>query len=230
MRVAFVVVCALLLHTTCLLGLDFQHREYGIAVATVESPYHTQLVFHLHPTKTADTVALFMADTIAFVREKKNVHAFERMIELSYHEIGFPILEFSPDSEWVRVSLNCHDLESTTTGWLWIRSTGLRVLSWSEILPDKGALFFLNPHQLEFYSVAEIASRIHPDLVGGDSPDYQLYPIRIDARWMLVELETPSSFCKEENEQGVKPTRRAVWIEFLDKQNRPRVFYYTRGC
>jgi hypothetical protein len=61
-----------------------------------------------------------------------------------------------------------------------------------------------------------------------------MYRKRIEGRWMLVELETPSTYCTSEEEVmetfGVKPRRQLVWIRFLDDRERPMIFYNTRGC
>jgi hypothetical protein len=52
--------------------------------------------------------------------------------------------------------------------------------------------------------------------------------------WMQVEMEWPSTYCSSEDEVvrrfHVNPRRELLWIDFLDKRQGLRIFYYTREC
>jgi hypothetical protein len=210
-------------------------REYGVGIASVESPYQTALTFYDSSSMQSDTVAFFQAESLTFTKSRSTVRSFDQMIEISYSDIGFPVLAFNPDSQWVKVSLDCHDLSSTRFGWIPTQTPGLNVQSWTTILSDRGPFFFMRPDWMLFYARPDKSTRVHPKLIRqGSSPHYQLYRREVRGRWMQVECESPSSFCMTEKdvmrEYGVTPTREVVWIQFLDERNRPRIFYHTRGC
>lgn len=224
-----------LLVGTISFGQEWANREYGVGIASIESPYQVELIFYASPSKQSGSVAFFHAESLTFTKSNSTVRSFGQMIEISYDDIGFPVLAVSPDSQWVKVSLDCHDLKNKSIGWIPKRTAGLSVQSWAEILSNRSALFFMKSDWISFYARPDKSTRVHPKLIRqGSSPNYQLYRKQVTGRWMQVELETPSSFCKTEEdvlkEYGVKPTKQVVWIQFLDERNRPRIFYYTRGC
>ncbi len=225
----------LLLVGTISFGQGWADREYGVGIASVESPYQVKLTFYTSPSKHSSRVAFFQAESLTFAKNNLTVRSFDQMVEISYDDIGFPVLAFSPDSQWVKVSLDCHDLKNKNIGWIPRQTAGLKVQSWTEILSNRSAFFFMKPDWITFYARPDKSTQVHPTLnPQGSSPSYQLYRKQIKGRWMQVELETPSSLGKTEDdvlkEYGVKPTKRVVWIQFLDERNRPRIFYYTRGC
>ncbi len=224
-----------LLVGTISFGQEWANREYGVGIASIESPYQVELTFYASPSKQSGRVAFFYAESLSFTKSGSTVRSYDQMVEISYSEIGFPVLTFTRDSQWVKVSLDCHDLRNRSTGWIPKQTPGLKVQSWMEVLSNHGAFFFMKPEWISFYARPEKSTQVHPKLIRrGSLPSYQLYRKEIRGRWMQVELETPSSFCKTEEdvlrEYGVKPTKQVVWIQFLDERNRPRIFYFTRGC
>jgi len=225
-----------------LFSQDWGDREYGSGLAevqaTADQPPGTlsDLRFSIFagPSVQSATVAELRSDTL-FVVNGKAVSMHERLLEYAYEEVGFPILEFSSDSSWMKVSLNCWDQENRSTGWLRASSEGLNIRSWTEILSHADAFFFLKPGQMKFYAEqgGEREVSVHYDSIYS-RPDYQLYRKQIQGSWMQVEFETPSSFCRSDEEVmelfGVKPVKRLLWIRFLDERGRPTIFYSTRGC
>ena len=225
-----------------LFSQDWGDREYGIGLAEMQVSADQPpgalsgrtFSIYMSPSVQSAKVAELRSDTL-FVVNEKAVSMHERLLEYAYEEAGFPILEFNADSSWMKVSLNCWDQENRSTGWLSASSQGLNIRSWTEILSQADAFFFLKPEKMKFYSGQGGEKEVS---VNCDSlysrPDYQLYRKQIQGSWMQVEFETPSSLCRSDEEVmelfGVKPVKRLLWIRFLDNRGRPTIFYNTRGC
>ena len=56
--------------------------------------------------------------------------------------------------------------------------------------------------------------------------DYIMYPLKVDGDWMQVKIVTPSNNCGEDK----KVRKKIVWIKYLDKNKKPLVWFYPRGC
>jgi hypothetical protein len=214
---------------------DRENREYGIGIATVTVASGFPLYFHERSSSTSAKVAYFNDDTLIFLKSKKSVRSYDQMVETSEEEIGFPVLKYSADSQWVKVTLNANLKKNPPTAWIARNTEGLQVRSWTETFWRTGTFFFIRGEWRAFYSNPSMDSRIHPKLYERHSiANYCMRRKTIKGRWMQVELETPSSFCSSNEEVfkefGVIPQKRLVWIQFLDQDYRPRIFYYTRGC
>ena len=221
---------------------DWSEREYGIGIAGPrrapdQSPGLSELSLSLYenPSERSQVVAVLRSDSLELRTIGETVSSFARLLEYAYEEVGFPILAFSPDSAWIMVSLNCWDRRNGSTGWLLASSPGLQVQSWTELMNQNDAFFFLEQDGIAFYPMADTGKRIDVKLVHRYSkPDYVLYRREVRGRWMKIELETPSTNCVSEEEVfeelGVRPTRHSIWIRFLDERMRPTIFYSTRGC
>jgi hypothetical protein len=212
-----------------------ENREYGIGIATTKSPYNVPLFFMERPSASSRRVAYFHNDTLVFFKTRDTVRSFSQMIETSYEEIGFSILGYSADSQWVKVTLDCHNRKNSQVGWLPVKTKDLSLRSWTEVFSKGGIFFFIKGEWRAFYSKPSLSNRIRPKLYArGSKPNYFVYKRAIKGRWMQVELETPTSFCRSNDEVlqefGVLPRKRIVWIQFLDERSRPRIFYPTRGC
>ena len=211
------------------------HREYGMGIATTKSPYTVPLSFNERPFPASLKVAYFHNDTLVFLKAMDTVRSFDRMVEIGYDEIGFPILGYSSDSQWVKVSLDCHAVKNPPVGWLQRNTKDLTIRSWTDVLSKENVFHFINAERRSFYSRPSAEALIRPKLYEQNSrASYNMYRGQIKGRWMQVELETPSSFCRsdEENLQefGVLPKKQTVWIQFLDARLRPLIFFSTRGC
>jgi hypothetical protein len=214
---------------------DRENREYGIGIASVAVASDIPLYFNEHPFSSAAKVAYINDDTLIFLKSNKSVRSYGQMVETSEEEIGFPVLKYSADSQWVKVTLNANLKKNPPVGWIHRYTKGLKVRSWTEIFGKTGRLFFIKGEWRAFYSKPSMNSRIRVKLYERKSlPNYSMYRQEIRGRWMQVELETPSSSCSSNEdvfkEFGVIPQKRLVWIQFLDQNYRPRIFYYTRGC
>ncbi len=221
---------------------DWADREYGVGLVGVrvlpDQPPGTlsgeSLVFYSSPSEDSPRAAVLRGDSLEF-RMGRSVPFYESALEYAYEDAGFPILEFTRDSSWIRVSLNCWDTDNKTAGWIRSSAKGIQVLSWSEIISQREVFFFLKAEWIRFFSGPDPATEVQIQLASQYSRlNYSVYRERIQGEWMLVELETPSSHCYSEEEVvemfGVKPKKRTVWIRFLDERRRPMIFYNTRGC
>ena len=219
----------------CQWSPDRENREYGIGIATTKSPYTVPLFFNAEPSASSSKVAYYHNDTLAFSRTRDTVRSFDQMVEIAYDEIGFPILQYTPDSQWVKVTLDCHNIKNPPVGWLQRNNRDLIVRSWTEVLGKADEFFFIKAEWRSFYSKPSVKALIRPKLYQRKSvASYNMYRRQIKGRWMQVDLETPTSFCRSEAEVlqdfGVLPKKRTVWIQFLDGRLRPKIFYPTRGC
>jgi len=222
---------------------DWADREYGVGLVGVrvlpDQPPGTlsgeSLVFYSSPSEESPKAAVLHGDSLKFTTGRSVSFFYESALEYAYEDAGFPILEFTRDSSWIKVSLNCWDTENRTTGWVRSSTKGIQVLSWTEIISQREVFFFLKSELIHFFTGPDPATEVQIQLASQYSrPNYSVYRKRIQGEWMLVELETPSSYCYSEEEVvemfGVKPKKRTVWIRFLDERRRPTIFYNTRGC
>ncbi len=207
---------------------SWENREYGIGVVKYAAMYSYtahDLIFAA-PTSNADTVATFRQDSLCFSKPRACVRLAERMIEFDYEVSGWAILRFTPDSEWVKVTLAPSDPPGPV-GWVRLRPDTAEALLWSKILRGR-PLFFLRSSDIAFYSRPDRRTRINRPLVRESNSDrfnYIMNPLAARGRWLRVELLSPSNLCGEP-----KVTPDTVWIEYLTSEKRPNVFYYTRGC
>ena len=216
---------------------QYYDREYGIGIASVISPYQVPLYFFEQPSTSSQKISYFNYDTLIFYKTKDTVRSFDQMIEISYEEIGFPILGYSGDSQWVKLSLNCKKNKVPTIGWIKKNTHNIIFRSWTQILSKAHRLFFIKKKLRLFYSDSANTIPVNPKIYSCKSdstPNYYMERKSIKGRWMLVELESPSAFCRTDadvlEEYGTLPKKYLVWIEFLDEQMRPLIFYPTRGC
>jgi hypothetical protein len=204
-------------------------REFGIGVVRYAEMYNYQArdVILSAPDATADTVALLNRDELCIVGLDGCVRSYQGMIEFDYEVPGFAILGFSPDSGWVNVTLDPGAREGALTGWIQLRPPAVRPVLWSDLLAER-AQFFIRPADIRFYARPGGDTPVRLPLTRqGDRLDYILHPLAAQGRWLQVEVESPSTFCRR---PAPAARRDTVWIEYLTETMRPRVFFYTRGC
>ncbi len=164
------------------------------------------------------TLAWLGADSI------ENMSA--RMIDVyDVSEFALPVLSFSPDSGWAKVSLDCREQVDTPCAWLNVadaRKAKLKVKSWASFFERDWTVVFLCEDMMGFYSAPYDTCQIFPTLSGDSSEsDYWMKVIKTSGNWMLVSLQSPIP------SDGVEPIDKfpEVWIKYLDDQGRPRVWY-----
>ncbi len=162
---------------------------------------------------------------------------YPRLLEIErVDEYGMPVLSFSPDSQWVEVSLDCRQLNNPPSAWLNIanaKRSNIQVKSWTTFFGYDWAIQFLCDSIMAFYSQPNDASRIFPRLTpqadDSTSVDYCMRVLKTAGPWMQVYLESPSTFEGDEDARHARyksanPPPK-VWIRYLDGRGRPRVWY-----
>ena len=208
----------------------WEDREYGIGVVKYMAMYRyaARDVILATPSFAADTVATLARDSLCFRRPPVCVRSYDRMIEFDYEVPGWAILRFSTDSAWVKVTL-APSQPSGPVGWVRLRPDTAIPLLWSQVLP-RHRLFFLRRGEIAFYQVPDPKARINRQLVrysNSDRFDYIMNPLTVRGTWLRVALFSPSAMCEASD---LKVTPDTLWIQYLTAAQRPRVFYYTRGC
>ena len=210
-------------------GDTWREREFGVGVVAYAAmgTYAAVDVIRVGPAWTADTVAVLNRDSLCFMASGRCVRSYDRMIEYGYEIPGFAIIAFTRDSSWARVTLDPANRGDPPTGWVAINGGTVTRLLWSEILPRHG-LTFIHPDSVRFFSGPEATAAVGLSLVvDSRGPDYFMRPLKVQGRWLMVEVESPSTFCRY---PAPVTQRDTVWIEYLTPRWRPRVFYSTRGC
>jgi hypothetical protein len=229
--VALLVVLGATTLTPCRAQVGaWRDRDYGIGVVSYVAMdrYAARDVVRASPSRSSDTVAVLVRDSLCFRAAQPCAFSYQRMIEFGYEIPGWAVLAFSRDSAWVHVTLAPSD-PAGPKGWVELRPDSVRALLWSQILPTK-SLFFLHAGDIAFYSAPTRTARIRRRLVppsAAESPNHIMRPLQASGRWLRVELEYPSSLCEWTPPRAQRDT---VWIEYLTPRRRPRVFYFTRGC
>lgn len=224
-----VIVAAFVLGSCLSVEASFRCNEYGLGILGLQYDFHNSAVALLDsPDLMSDTVAIWKPDSVRFVVGDSAFHSRMRMLEYAYEIVGFPILEFSKDTAWVKVACDCSDTSGVSEAWVRVDRKVHDVRTWTEILSDK-LLFFRRQEDVRFHASAGDTSQLVVDLTEYERSgrlDYIMYPQSIVGNWMEVVVETPSTYCKRAD----NAKRIRCWIRFLDDKLRPLVYFYTRGC
>jgi hypothetical protein len=151
-------------------------------------------------------------------------------LEFAYEDIGLPLLGAPGTlrrSDWLRTFYGIGAAGDTLVGWVRNDTTRVSRLVWSSHLPEH-PLWFLDPDSIQFHESVD-GPPVNVRLTPSDSFerfDYILHSLETEGQWMRVEVVSPSDYCAD----PPRPVRDTVWIRYLDAGNRPRVWYYTRGC
>ena len=206
-------------------------REYGIGVIKNDDMYSytaTDTIF-TEPNVNSKIKAILDSRSLIFA-DGKNVFSYKRMIEFDYEVPGFAILNINNDTSWAEVTLDPYSLLDPPTGWINLNKVGTSLIMWSDLLASKNYLFFLNPVNIQFFSNPNEINTKSVKLEkfnNSDKFDYIMKPLSRNGNWLKIELLTPSPYCKSD-EIDVTPV--ILWIKYLRKNQRPNVFFYTRGC
>ncbi len=209
---------------------EWWQREFGIGVIKYNdmSTYRTVDTVFTESNVHSKIKAVLNGRNLTFLNGKK-VSSFKRMIEYDYEIPGWAILSFNKDSSWANVTLDPYNLIDPQTGWINLKKENNSFILWSNLLPLK-RLFFLDKNKMEFFKTPDSKKMVSVQFTqfkNSGEVDYIMKPLERKGNWVKVELYTPSPFCKSED-LDVKP--KILWIKFLKNNQRPNVFFYTRGC
>jgi len=217
-----------------LVALDPGLRERGVGVAfslEAASLVADTLLVREAPQDDAPVLArLIRSFGSDYVLDAASPAAQGGGIEFGYEAVGLPLLEVAPGRdapEWLHVHYATGPRGDPLTGWVRFEPDHVDVLFWSDRLRQV-PLFFAYEDSIAFHSAPDgpaVTLRLAP-LEGTELFDYIMYPLEVDGPWMRVEVVTPSNYCFD----PVAPRRDTAWVRYLDEGERPRVWYYTRGC
>ena len=205
----------------------WQGREYGIGVIRYAAMdrYQAVDVIRAGPSQRSDTVAVLRRDSLCFT-PTRCVRSYEQMIEFDYEIPGWALLGFNADSTWARITLSPAD-SAGPRGWVALMPDSVEALLWPSILADK-PLFFLKPAFVGFYATPDTATPVNvPQERLSDPGRYMMTPITRQGDWLRVELRLSTYPCGDTEPDEHPDT---LWIRFLTEHERPRVFFFTRGC
>jgi hypothetical protein len=176
---------------------------------------------------SSGAIAVVQSFNIKFLSTNRTADCSERTIEVIHNdEYGFPILGFSSDSQWVKISLDCKTKINPPVGWVFRYSKWRTILLWHEYFHKGYPIRFRKKDWIAFYSEPDTTMRITPHLVGGySSPDYSMRVRETQGDWMKVDLETPSTFMHSPKDVAHSNIIRiSVWIQFMDHIQQLRIW------
>jgi hypothetical protein len=219
----------------------FESRDLGVGIVFFESsplgeaalPWADTMVIRADAAAEAPVVARFLLRVPEPFAWGYAVETREAEVDAYGLEFDYEVQGLAADSvsgSWARVLYGLHADGSPRRGWVPLEDGRTRFQRWSEILPDR-PLFFRDDADLAFHDgpggdrVAVELARRTPD---PRSPfDYRLEALEVHGHWMKARLVTPDGSC--DPDVGAERDH-VVWIEYVDAEARPRVWYYTRGC
>lgn len=204
--------------------------EYGLGYLDAAVAQPDSLTFYRSPSLGSGALAFLQSNRVRYAGQLQWLSAYPLCIEVIPREAyGLPILGFSPDSQWVKVSLDCRVLHNPPVGWVWRVSPHLRATLWGGSWQAGCPLHFRESVSETFFEAAygrPVAVRkILPEF---NPSDYCMRLLEIQGRWMKVLIQTPTPPLGEDDEVpltgAVKTYQVEAWIQFLDESGRPRVW------
>lgn len=144
------------------------------------------------------------------------------LIEVGYEIAGLPIDSLT-GSGWARAIVGFEAGDRPVRAWVPVDEGSVEQILWSEHLPAQD-LFFRSGVTPAFFDAPD--GRAAAFALPAGSDDYVLHPLEARDGWLRVRAVTPSDMCADP--EG--PSSAELWIRYLDRAGRPRVWYHTRGC
>ncbi len=203
--------------------------EYGVGYVSAQIPFPDSMIVYSEASFGSTQIAVVQSCTIRVLSPRKTFDCSETTIPVVYNdEYGFPIIGFSPDSSWIKISLDCRNRISPVTGWVSRRTRWLELALWGDWFRKGMPVYFRQPQWNAFYSQPDTALEVKPVLVVRDSmPDYCMRVVKTVGDWMEVDLQTPSTFelSPEEIARQNTATYR-VWIRYFGRESGLRIWYF----
>jgi roadblock/LC7 domain-containing protein len=170
--------------------------------------------------------------SITYLNTNSMENMSERIVEIFVCVYGLAVLSFSPDSEWVNVSLDCNKEVNPPSAWFNVFDASLlnvQIKSWTNFFEKNWTLHFLNNSDIMFYSKYADTTQIFPKLsMDKTRPDYCMRVIKTSGHWMLVYLDSPCNIpVQMDSLYQSKNQSPKVWIRHIDDRGRPRVWYLS---
>ncbi len=199
--------------------------DYGIGFVEPAS-----CTVYSHRSTRSSIVAVIQGDKIRFASSANWESRIDYAIMIVYNSTyGLPLLGFSTDSQWVKVSLDSRMRTNPPSGWIHLGEIGTEVKLWSQYWFPGFALHFIDKKWEAFYdTIAGGKLDMHQTMPQFDSSSYSLRVVCSRGNWMKVIVESPEpEMMNDEDiakELGTKYFHAQAWIRFLNGDGRPRVF------
>lgn len=141
----------------------------------------------------------------------------KRILDLSEaSEYALPVLALSPDSTWMKISLDCRIFSNPPSAWVSVsdaKDEGMRIASWSNYFSLHSSVVFLCDSMSVFFAYPDSEFKIaRKDLKISTRTSRTMEVLTYSDVWMMVRVTPPVA------------DRDTVWIQYLDKHGRPRVW------
>jgi hypothetical protein len=232
-----VFILFLLIFNHILYSQGYKDKGIGLVSLKVTKITYSELVkdsILIYKTKLCkDEIAKYIYDPFLKNSPNNQIKSLQDIIansfiEFEYEREGIPFVDYCKDSLILKVIYGYGKKKNPLKGWIKFDGTKMDRLFWNKYL-FKQTLHF--PRYLKSkYSFFEkpYGKRVSIKLVPSEFTefDYTMHPLKVDDQWMYVKLVTPEDVCEDPKDKS----EYLVWIKFLNKNGRPLVWYYTRGC
>ncbi len=208
-------------------------KDYGIGVVEYRyyyyyEPYEVEISIFSEPDTLSHVVAEFDSGegSLYFVQGDSCVRS-SRQIGWDYEISGFAIMSLNGDSSFAEVTLDPWNTANPPKGWINMSQPNINLYLWSEELPKKTNLFFLNPDSLRFFEDRNLTLEKEVNLQthsNSEAYNYILVPLENEENSLRVEIYSPSNFCVFDSIESVIDT---AWVRYLTDEKRPILFYYS---
>jgi hypothetical protein len=225
LQIILSIVLVIIFHSLCRSQTEF---DYGIGMVILPGgDYPTATIFS-KPNLTSDTLAIYSDAEFTIYPNRQKARAFLVGFR-KYDYWGLPLLSFTKDSAWAKVSIQSRDTSITLAGWVSLKVPNTLFRIWANYLATE-PMVLRRDQPLRFYSRPDTNAIWNIKVAGDPNQGYSyvLRPIRREGRFLLVELKTPFWPCGDNPEEiiqqfAVQPKTVRVWIQYLDNRMRPLV-------
>jgi hypothetical protein len=145
------------------------------------------------------------------------------LVEVGYEQAGVPVDSATSDGRWVRGLAGTDSAGRWIVGWADVRTPGVEQLWWADHLRSQ-SLFALGSTDVRLADTPD-GARVPPP-----RGEYAMYGAdSVRGRWLRVRVVSPSDYC-DANADSTRRVERRLWVQYLEADGRPLVWYYTRGC
>ncbi len=154
-------------------------------------------------------------------------------VETGYEEKTLAVLETAP-GDWYRIRHTEPRPDEPGTAWVHachLRGSpvGLSYESWDERFRDMigGSPVFYRSQVRHALRAGPSTDSARVAWIPADEDATQIQVLEIDGDWMRVSVQTPRTWCGDED---VDVSVEEGWIKWRDEQKGPWIWWYTRGC
>lgn len=176
------------------------------------------------PSYASDVVATFVRDVtpdgeFRYVVPQLPADASVNAIEYDVNVVGLPFDDTT--QQWCRAIYGILQSGAPLKGWTLFSPAFNHTFFWADELPEHNLFFSPEREIAEFFERPD--GNTVPFHIGSS---YIMYPLQRDRHWLRVHVVTPSNLC----EDIPIISTGDFWIQYIDVDGRPLVFYDPHGC